>query len=67
LSSSSDQDWLAGDLRRSRGLYGADAMTAMRLGTRRAGIIDKMVPRAVEEWLTHRVEAEPPGGSRGTS
>jgi hypothetical protein len=31
------------------GLYGAGAMTAMRLGTRRAGIIHKMVPRAVEE------------------
>jgi hypothetical protein len=47
------------------GLYGAGAMTAMRLGTRRAGIIHKMVPRAVEEWVTHRVEAEPPGGSPG--
>ena len=37
-------------------------MTAMRLGTRRAGIIDKMVPRAVEEWLTPDGSFIFPGG-----
>ena len=41
------------------GLYGAAAMTIVRLSARRAGLIDKMVPELVEEWLLQ----EPPGGS----
>jgi hypothetical protein len=41
------------------GLYGAGAMTILRLSARRAGLIDKMVPELIEEWLLR----EPPGGT----
>lgn len=46
-------------------LYGSGAMTLVRLGMRRAGLIDKPVPQAVEEWVSHELEAEPPGKSAG--
>ena len=42
------------------GLYGGAAMTILRLSARRAGVIDKMVPELIEEWLLR----EPPGGSQ---
>jgi hypothetical protein len=38
------------------GLYGAGAMSLVRLAARRAGLIDKMVPQAVEEWLMSRID-----------
>jgi hypothetical protein len=37
------------------GLYGAGAMSVVRLAARRVGLIDKMVPQAVEEWLVNRI------------
>lgn len=42
------------------GLYGAAAMTILRLSARRAGLIDKMVPELIEEWLLN----EPPGATK---
>jgi hypothetical protein len=41
-------------------LYGAGAMTLIRLGLHRAGLIDKMVPQAVTEWLAHELDMAPP-------
>jgi hypothetical protein len=40
-------------------------MNPVRLAARRAGLIDKMVPQAVEEWASHRSGVEPPGGPAG--
>jgi hypothetical protein len=36
-------------------IYGAGAMTLVRLGLYRVGLIDKMVPQAVTEWLSHEL------------
>lgn len=47
------------------GVYGGAAMSLLRLGMHRAGLIDKMVPQAVEEWVSDRLAAEPPGGAAG--
>ena len=47
------------------GLYGAGAMSVLRLTLHRAGVIDKMVPQAVEEWISHRLSTDPPGGKLG--
>lgn len=47
------------------GLCGAAAMSLFRLGLHRAGLIDKMVPQAVEEWLSDRLNTDPPGGKAG--
>jgi hypothetical protein len=47
------------------GLYGAAAMTVIRLAARRGGLVQKMVPQAMAEWLTHRLRVEPPGGPTG--
>jgi hypothetical protein len=47
------------------GLYGAAAMSVLRLALHRAGVIDKMVPQAVEEWLSDRLNIDPPGGKAG--
>ena len=47
------------------GLYGAAAMSVLRLGLDRAGLIDKMVPQAVEEWISERLIIDPPGGQAG--
>ena len=47
------------------GLYGAAAMSVLRLGLHRAGLIDKMVPQAVEEWISDRLNIDPPGGTAG--
>ena len=47
------------------GLYGSAAMSVVRLAARRRGLIDKMVPQAVEEWATARAGVEPPGGAAG--
>jgi hypothetical protein len=41
--------------------YGAGAMTLVCLGLHRAGLIDKMVPQAVTEWVAHELEVDPPG------
>ena len=42
-------------------LYGGGAMSLIRLGLRRAGLIDKMVPQAVSEWAARKLGVEPPG------
>lgn len=47
------------------GLYGAAAMSVLRLGLHRAGIIDKMVPQAAEEWISDRLNFDPPSGRAG--
>ena len=47
------------------GLFGAGAMSVVRLAARRAGLIDKMVPQAVEEWAAQRAGLEVPGGPAG--
>lgn len=47
------------------GLYGSGGMSVLRLGMRRFGFVDKMVPQAVEEWLSHRLGKEPPGEGLG--
>jgi hypothetical protein len=47
------------------GLYGAAAMSVLRLGLHRAGAIDKMVPQVVEEWISDRLHIDPPGGKAG--
>ena len=47
------------------GLYGAAAMSVLRLGLHRAGLIDKMVPQAVEEWISDRLNIDPPGRTAG--
>lgn len=41
------------------GLYGAVAMSVLRLGLHRAGLIDKMVPQAVEEGRAFPLRASP--------
>jgi hypothetical protein len=46
-------------------LYGAAAMSLIRLGLRRAGLIDKMVPQALTEWASERLGVEPPGVPAG--
>jgi hypothetical protein len=53
------ETWLYGAI---GGLFGAGAMTVLRLAARRSGIIDKMVPQAVEEWAAHRSGLESSGG-----
>lgn len=40
------------------GIYGAAAMSILRLAARRAGVIDKMVPQVVVEWTLHRTDLE---------
>jgi hypothetical protein len=40
-------------------------MSVLRPGLYRAGVIDKMVPRAVEEWISDRQNTDPPGGKAG--
>lgn len=47
------------------GLYGAAAMSVLRLALHRAGLVDKMVPHAVEEWMSDRLNIDPPGGTAG--
>jgi hypothetical protein len=47
------------------GLYGAAAMSVGRLALHRAGLIDKMVPQVVEEWMSDRLNTDPPGGQAG--
>jgi hypothetical protein len=47
------------------GIYGAAVMSVLRLGMRRAGVIDKMVPQVAEEWLAERLGTSPPGGRAG--
>jgi hypothetical protein len=47
------------------GVYGAAAMTLLRLAMHRAGVIDKMVPQVVEEWISDRLHADPPGREMG--
>ncbi len=47
------------------GLYGAAAMSVLRFALHRVGVIDKMVPQAVEEWLSDRLNTEPPGARAG--
>src|SRR5688500_10045183 len=47
------------------GVYGAAAMTLLRLAMHRAGVIDKMVPQVVEEWISDRLSWDPPGGETG--
>ena len=47
------------------GAYGAAAMSVMRLGMHRAGLIDKMTPQVIEEWLVDRLDRSPPGGEIG--
>ena len=47
------------------GLYGAGAMSVMRLAMRRAGVIDKMTPQVIEEWISDRTGVDPPGGRAG--
>jgi hypothetical protein len=47
------------------GLYGAAAMSVLRLALHRAGLIEKMVPQAVEEWMSDRLNIDPPGGTAG--
>jgi hypothetical protein len=47
------------------GLYGAAAMSVLRLALHRAGVIDKMVPQVVEEWISDRLNTDPPGGQAG--
>jgi hypothetical protein len=44
------------------GLYGSAAMSVLRLAMHRMGVIDKMVPQAVEEWVADRLRIEPSGG-----
>jgi hypothetical protein len=46
-------------------LYGAAAMSLIRLGLRRADLIDKMVPQALTEWASEKLGAEPPGVPAG--
>jgi hypothetical protein len=46
-------------------LYGAAAMSLIRLGLRRAGLIDKMVPQALTEWASQKLGVEPPGVPAG--
>jgi hypothetical protein len=40
-------------------------MSILRLGAHRVGLIDKMTPQVVEEWLADRLGVSPPGGSAG--
>jgi hypothetical protein len=47
------------------GVFGAGAMSVLRLWARRIDVVDEMVPQAVSEWLTARVGEEPPGGATG--
>ena len=47
------------------GVNGAACMSVLRLAMRRAGIIEKMPPQVVEDWLARRIGLEPPGGSAG--
>ena len=47
------------------GLYGVAAMSVLRLALHRAGLIDKMVPQVVEEWISDRLNTDPPGGQAG--
>lgn len=47
------------------GLYGAAAMSVLRLGLHRAGVIDKVVTQVVEEWISDRLHIDPPGGRSG--
>jgi hypothetical protein len=47
------------------GVYGAAAMSVLRLGLHRVGVIDKMVPQVVEEWISDRLHIDPPGGKAG--
>jgi hypothetical protein len=37
-------------------------MTLLRLAMHRAGVIDKMVPQVVEEWISDRLNADPRAG-----
>lgn len=39
------------------GLYGAVALTVLRLFARRAGLVDKMVPDLIEEWVLREPSA----------
>ena len=41
-------------------LYGAAAMSLIRLSLRRAGLLDKMVPQALTEWAANKLGTEPP-------
>jgi hypothetical protein len=46
-------------------LYGAGAMSLIRLGLRRAGLLDKMVPQALTEWASQKLRVKPLGMSAG--
>jgi hypothetical protein len=47
------------------GVNGAACMSVLRLAARQAGLIDKMPPQVVQEWLARRAGVEPPGGKVG--
>lgn len=47
------------------GVIAASCMTVVRMAAHRAGLIDRMVPQAVQEGIERRAGARPPrGGSR---
>lgn len=46
------------------GAYGAGAMSVLRLAMYRAGVIDKMVPQVMQEWMRNRTGVETSGGSK---
>jgi hypothetical protein len=47
------------------GAVGANCMTAIRLSARRAGLIDRTVPQAMEDWLSRELDLDLPGGAAG--
>jgi len=47
------------------GVIGASGMTVLRMVAHRAGLIDQMVPQAVEQSLERRAGERPPGGTGG--
>jgi hypothetical protein len=46
------------------GIYGAAAMSILRLAAHRAGLIDKMLPQVVEEWTLDRTGMKPSPASK---
>lgn len=41
------------------GVIGASCMSALRMAAHRAGLLDKQVPQAVEEWVSHGTGVQP--------
>lgn len=41
------------------GVIGASCMSALRMAAHRAGLLDKQVPQAVEEWVSHGTGIHP--------